>query len=357
MLREGRDDNYNKPGADLSRYKVVAKGDLVINKMKTWQGSLGVSAFEGIVSPAYFVANRIGDVDDRFMHHLLRSRPLIAEYGARSKGIRPAQWDLSWDEFASIKVRLPNTATQRAIADYLDTETSRIDTLITKKRRMIELLDERWEAWLRNVLRSTTYPVLPLKRKWRVIDCKHRTPTYVDDGYPVMSPGDVTPGRLDLSRAHRFVDEADFRDLAGGSRRAQRGDIIYSRNASIGIASYVDTHAPFTMGQDVCLITSDDMDQLYLMYVLNSIGVDQLEVQKVGSTFSRVNIAQILELDIPVPDPESQRSLSSRFDRAALRLSKARTLLNQQIDRLAERRQSLITAAVTSELIVPADHG
>ena len=60
VLREGREDNYNKPGADLSRYKIVSKSDLVINKMKTWQGSLGVSAFDGIVSPAYFVANRIG---------------------------------------------------------------------------------------------------------------------------------------------------------------------------------------------------------------------------------------------------------------------------------------------------------
>ena len=263
----------------------------------------------------------------------------------------------SWEKVAEYRPWVPSLAEQQAIADYLDTETSHIDTLITKKRRMIELLEDRRNAWLRNVLRSTAYPVLPLKRRWRVVDCKHRTPTYVDDGYPVMSPGDVTPGRLDLSRAHRFVDETDFRDLAGGSRRPKRGDIIYSRNASIGIASYVDTCVPFTMGQDVCLITSDDMDQLYLMYVLNSIGVDQLEVQKVGSTFSRVNIAQILELDIPVPDPEAQRNLSSRFDRSALGLSRARTLLNQQIDLLAERRQALITSAVTGELAVPVDRG
>ena len=242
---------------------------------------------------------------------------------------------------------------QRAIADYLDTETSRIDTLITKKRRMIELLDERWSAWIRSMLRSADFPMLPLKRRWRVIDCKHRTPDYVDQGYPVVSPGDVTPGRLDLGRAHRFVDETDFRDLAGGSRRARRGDIIYSRNASIGIASYVDTDAPFTMGQDVCLITSDDMDQLYLMYVLNSVGSDQLEVEKVGSTFSRVNIAQILELDIPVPDVGQQRVLGRRLDKAALRLSRARGALDKQISLLRERRQALITAAVTGELPIP----
>jgi type I restriction enzyme S subunit len=58
--REGREDNFNRPGEDLDAYLVVRPGDLVLNKMKTWQGSLGVSAHEGIVSAAYFVAEQVG---------------------------------------------------------------------------------------------------------------------------------------------------------------------------------------------------------------------------------------------------------------------------------------------------------
>jgi type I restriction enzyme, S subunit len=73
VRREGRDDNFNQPGDDLSSYLVVRPGDLVLNKMKTWQGSLGVSSFEGIVSPAYFVAEQVRDANPRFLHHLLRS--------------------------------------------------------------------------------------------------------------------------------------------------------------------------------------------------------------------------------------------------------------------------------------------
>ncbi len=354
VRRSDRDDNHNKPSANLSAYKVVRRHNLVINKMKTWQGSLGVSSFWGIVSPAYFVGQRIGDVDDRFMHHLLRSQPLVAEYGARSKGIRPSQWDLPWDEFASIKVRLPPISEQRAIAAYLDTETARIDTLISKKRRLIELLQERWGVWVRNQLASLPNPALPLKRHWRVIDCKHRTPTYVEEGYPVVSPGDATPGRLDLRRAHRFVDESDYNDLASGFRQPKRGDIVYSRNASIGIASYVDTDEPFCMGQDVCLIQSNDMDQLFLMYALNSIGLDQLETQKIGSTFDRVNISQILEIRVPVPDPGEQQKLGRRFDLAASRRSRAQGTLEQQIDLLQEYRTTLITATVTGQVSVEA---
>ena len=248
----------------------------------------------------------------------------------------------------------PSMAEQRAIADYLDAETARIDTLISKKRRLIDLLQERWDVWVRNQLASLPNPARPLKRHWRVIDCKHRTPTYVEEGYPVVSPGDATPGRLDLRRAHRFVDESDYDDLASGFRQPKRGDIVYSRNASIGIASYVDTDEPFCMGQDVCLIQSNDMDQLFLMYALNSIGLDQLETQKIGSTFDRVNISQILEIRVPVPDPSEQQKLGRRFDLAASRRSRAQGTLEQQIDLLQEYRTTLITAAVTGQVSVEA---
>ncbi|MEI2811347.1 MAG: restriction endonuclease subunit S [Nocardioides sp.] len=217
---------------------------------------------------------------------------------------------------------------------------------------MIELLESRFNSYIRERL-SETGPTIPLKRRWKVIDCKHRTPSYVDRGYPVISPGDVTAGRLDLSVAHRFVGQADLEDLAGGDRRPKQGDIIYSRNASIGIAGFVDTDERFCMGQDVCLVTSAEQDQLYLSYVLNSVGMDQLDVQKIGSTFSRVNVAQILELDIPTPNPELQRTLAAEFDveRAFADTTIAR--LRKQIALLVERRQALITAAVTGELEIP----
>jgi type I restriction enzyme, S subunit len=241
---------------------------------------------------------------------------------------------------------------QRAIADFLDTETARIDALINKKRRLIDLLEERFGSYLREKL-APLKPKRTLKRRWQVIDCKHRTPEYVSEGYPVVSPGDVMPGRLDLRRAHRFVGIKDYHDLADPLRRPHRGDIIYSRNASIGIAAYVDTEEAFCMGQDVCLITSSDQDQLYLTYVLNSVGMDQLEMHKIGSTFSRVNISQIVDLDVPVPEPAAQRSLGEQFDAQRRRCDALVGSLTRQIALLQEHRQALITAAVTGELDIP----
>jgi type I restriction enzyme S subunit len=335
----------------LVGYKVVWPGDIVMNKMQAWNGMFGLSGMHGIVTPEYSVLRPKPGADGRFLTYLLSSALMVSQFSWRSRGMGTAFLRLHPEYLLDTPLPSPPFSEQRAIADFLDTETGRIDALIAKKRALVELATYRHGAWLRAVLEDLR-PVLPLKRHWQVIDCKHRTPRYVGEGYPVVSPGDTAPGRLDLSRAHRFVDRADFLDLTAGNRLPQRGDIVYSRNASIGIASYVDTNEPFTMGQDVCLITSRDQDQLYLSYVLNTIGSDQLDVEKLGTTFSRINISQILELQIPVPPPETQRRLADEFDRAANRIDSLVHALNRQIELLAEHRQALITVSVTAEQAV-----
>lgn len=241
---------------------------------------------------------------------------------------------------------------QRAIVDFLDRETALIDALITAKRRMIELVGELLAASVRERL-NQGFPLTPLKRRWELLDCKHRTPIYVDAGYPVVSPGDTVPGRLDLSRCHRFVGEEEFNDLTDDGRRPKRGDIVYSRNASIGIASFVDSDTPFCMGQDVCLITSGEQDQRYLTYALNVLGKAQLDQRKVGSTFSRINMAQIGELLVPCPSPPLQRQIADELDHLSEEHGLLEALLARQINLLAERRQALITAAVTGEIEIP----
>jgi type I restriction enzyme S subunit len=259
---------------------------------------------------------------------------------------------LSTERVRSLEMRHLPLQQQKAIAAFLEIETARLNVIIAKKQRLIELLTIRFTLHVRSRVASSGR-LLPMKRSWHVVDCKHRTPKYVDDGYPVVSPGDVTPGRLDLNRAHRFVGQCDFDDLADAARRPRRGDIVYSRNASIGVAAYVDTDTPFCMGQDVCLITSRDQDQLYLTYALNTLGVEQLQEQKIGSTFSRVNVAQIVELLIPTPPAPVQRALAKELDAANARHEAVTARLRQQIALLQEHRQALITAAVTGELEIP----
>jgi type I restriction enzyme S subunit len=259
----------------------------------------------------------------------------------------------STSKIASFRIPLPPIQDQIRIVDFLDGETTHVEALIAKKRRLIEVLHERVTEQIKRLLFDSKSPVLPLKRSWKIIDCKHRTPSYVTDGFPVISPGDTTAGRLDLSRAHRFVDSNDFNDLTTDGRKPRRGDIIYSRNASIGIASYVDTDQEFCMGQDVCLITSTKQDQLYLTFALNTLAAEYFDMAKTGTTFSRINISQIKDLMLPTPPLDEQRYLAKMFDRLSKRGDAICSLLIRQIKLLHERRQALITTALTGELAIP----
>lgn len=87
--KDSRSDNFNKASDDLSKYQVVQRGDLVINKMKAWQGSVAISDLDGIISPAYFVYRPIRDLNLRYAHYLLRSELYFQYYASISTGVRP----------------------------------------------------------------------------------------------------------------------------------------------------------------------------------------------------------------------------------------------------------------------------
>ena len=161
--KSSRDDNFNKPSEDLSTYQLVQHSDLVINKMKAWQGSIAISEHLGIVSPAYHVY--VGDHcnDDRYLHHLFRSGPYVAAYQRISKGIRTNQWDLEPEEFSRIEILLPPLAEQHAIAAFLDRETAEIDSLVAKKERLIELLQEKRTALISRAVTKGLDPDVPMK--------------------------------------------------------------------------------------------------------------------------------------------------------------------------------------------------
>ena len=118
--KDSRDDNHNVTSEDVSKYKYVRPGSLVINKMKAWQGSLAVSDYEGIVSPAYFIFEFMGHAFiNKYLHYLLRGA-YKDEFRRISGGIREGQWDLSPDEFMNTLVTIPPVKEQEKIISYID---------------------------------------------------------------------------------------------------------------------------------------------------------------------------------------------------------------------------------------------
>lgn len=140
--KDSRDDNHNVTSEDTSKYKYVKKGQLVINKMKAWQGSLAVSDYDGIVSPAYFIYDFIDEeYNHKYFHYLVRSC-YKEEFKRISGGIREGQWDLSPEGFSNTLVLLPSIEEQNEILDYILQKEIEIDAIIADKKRQRGILAE-----------------------------------------------------------------------------------------------------------------------------------------------------------------------------------------------------------------------
>lgn len=144
--RASREDNANRVPDDLSKYQLVEVGDLVINKMKAWQGSLGVSDLRGITSPDYVVFRPVHSEDPAFLHSMLRMPQLTTVYLSISNGIRINQWRIEPERFANVEVFLPPIDEQRAIVAHIARETAKLDAVRAATESTIALLKERRSA-------------------------------------------------------------------------------------------------------------------------------------------------------------------------------------------------------------------
>ncbi len=352
----GREEDGRPATAeDLSAYQVVRRGDLVMNQLGKPHGALGVSEHDGIISPAYFVA-RIGKAaDPRFIHHMLRTRLYISEYERRGKYMPPSQFDISWDQFRTIPVALPPLSEQRAIADFLDTETARIDALITKKRRMTALLGEWHQASIDRAtgsiedLVSVRYLVSRLTsgpRGW--------SQRAGDVGSPFIRITNIQRESIALDRRELLRVE-DPGTAEAARTRVGSGDVLVSITADIGsVALAGDEDAGGFVSQHVALMTPIEPAGEWIAYAVRSTRARQeLDAGQYGGTKTQLSLGDIAALKIPYPKSAVRDQRLTQLRASLTSVERAQRALRRQIALLQEHRQALITAAVTGELDVP----
>lgn len=372
--KDSRTDNFNRTPESLSHYQLVQRGDLVVNRMKAWQGSLGVSEHEGIVSPDYEVLRpTTGGNDGRFVHSLLRSRGLIDQYGLRSTGIRPSQWRLYWDEMKTIEVVLPSPAEQRAIADYLDRETSRIDTLIEEQQCLIEMLRERRlgvvRAGVTGLLSGgrrgtsdTWFGTLPdawtsarVRYDFTVILGKminaSKVPLEETVDAPYLAAGSIQPEALVLDDSKRMVftrAELTTLDLREGDVVVVEGGAGYGRSHYLrrdligwGFQNHVARLRPST----------GRVDGLFATYCLKAcLASGYIEANNRTATLPSLSRDVLGSIQIPVPPMAEQRRITRYLDEQTAKIDALIAETERFIELSRERRAALITAAVTGQI-------
>ncbi|MGV0910850.1 restriction endonuclease subunit S [Martelella sp. FOR1707] len=277
---------------------------------------------------------------------------------------------LEYDYYSEHLIPVPPLATQKRITRFLDEKTARIDGLIEKKRALLDRLAEKRQALITRAVTKGLNPGAPMKPSgidwlgdipahWQikrlsfvanVIDCKHRTPEYVDDGIPLVSTTEVKPFRIDYA-TKRMVSDDEFALMSDGGRKPHLGDIIYSRNASVGSAALVKTAVPLCLGQDLCLIRPKEINPAFLEFFLNSRAcLEQLDRELVGATFKRVNVDAIKKYFTILPPAAEQDEIVAGLNERLAKDEACSSDVERSLDLLVEYRAAIIAAAVTGQM-------
>ena len=366
------DENHNYIPDDLSNYRVALNGDLVVNKMKAWQGSVGIAPIDGIVSPAYFVFS-IKGVTKGYAHRLLRSR-LYADYFARaSDGVRIGQWDLSIDQMKRIPVLLPPNQEQDQIVAYLRAQDAQIARFIKTKRDLIKLLTEQKLCiidhavargldasvalkqsgieWLGEV--PEHWEVKPLKRWVRLNARTLGQKTNPDFEFRYVDIGSVQTGRL-----VKELERIRFEAAPSRARRVlRRGDTIIST-----VRTYLK--AIWYVGEDAddliastgfaVLTPGKNVETEYLGYVIQSSAfVNRVAANSIGIAYPAIAETVLGRFPVALPPTvDEQQAIVAHIKTESAPLDDAIARTEEEIKLIREYRDRLIADVVTGQVDV-----
>jgi type I restriction enzyme S subunit len=355
-------ETFNHYEGDVDPRYRVADGDLLFS----WSGNRGTS-----FGPHWWA--RPGDwylnqhifrvveqnVDRRWLYWALRAATSYIEQ--QTNGMI-GMVHVTKEELGLTRLPVPSAEEQRAIADYLDTETARIDALITKKRRMIELLAERRASAVVAILappNESDPGALWEERRIRHV-CPEVTvgvvvnpSTYfADTGDPFIHGTDVHAGWIDTSALKR-LSRSDNEALS--KSRLNAGDVVAMRVGEPGRAAVV----PFDLDGANCASIlifrrSEVLASEIVCEFLNSrLGRSQIEAVQYGAAQGVMNVGDATELRVRVPPADEQDEIVAALAELDRFAAQTRDRVHRQVELLIEHRQALITAAVTGEFEVP----
>lgn len=360
----------------LEGYKIVRNGDLVSNIMLAWNGSLGFSQFDGITSPAYSIYRLKSKGEKQFFHYLFRTEKYKAEFKRQSSGVIESRLRLYSDDFFSIYSILPPLSEQTNIAQFLDDKTAKIDQTIAIRQKEIELLKERRQILTQQAVTKGLDATLPMKdsgvdwigeipEHWevrklktlskKIVDGTHFTPNYIDEGIPFLRVTDLTnmqSGVIQWEKVNRISVE-EHKSLI---KRAfgEKGDVLLSKNGTIGLTKVIDWDEEFSFFVSLCLIKlRKEINPHYFTYFFNSPLVDeQLNFGSSRTSVTNLHLEKIKELLIVLPPINEQDKIIKAIDELTNPIAKAIRLKEQEIEKLKEYKTVLIEQVVKGKVRV-----
>lgn len=368
-------------------YTYFRDGDVVIAKItpcfENGKGAHAAGLTNGIAfgTTELHVLRTRAAVDQRFAFYLTLSDAFrrIGEADMYGAG---GQKRISESFVRNFPVGLPSHPEQRAIAEFLDRETARIDALVAKKERLITLLQERRTALITRAVTKGLDPAAPMKDSgvewlgeipahWEVKRLKHlalgresgiqmgpfgsmlKDVVAYDTGYRVYGQENTISG--DFGKGSRWVTSRQYDEL--GDYRLREGDIVLTRKGSLGNARILPrTFVPGIIDSDTIRVRVDSevIAAEYLVHSLHEARYiqEQIGAARRGAVLGGLNTATISDLLIAVPTPEEQAALMTWTRRRSDQIDRLIARIRTAITHLHELRTALISAAVTGKIDV-----
>ena len=371
IKRDSRDDNYNRVSEDTSNYKLVEPGDFVFNKMKCWQGSLGVSEYRGIVSPSYTVCEPKRHFHGKYFHYLLRSQPYIQEFNRLSYGVRIGQWELRFEDLKDIVIPYPPLSEQTQIANFLDRKTRQIDELIHTKERRIELLQEQRTVLINQAVTKGLDPTVEMKpsgvewigeipKHWTITRLKYLGESIIGLSYKPEDVTDDKNGTLVLRASNiqngkpSFLDNVYVNAEVDEKLYLKEDDIlICSRSGSRELIGKNITITKELEGVTFGVFMTIFRTKFFrfISCFLNSQVFKNQSGLFLTSTINQLTINTLNNFLISFPtDEREQAQIANFLDRKTEQIDELIATEGQKIELLKEYRQSLISEAVTGKI-------
>lgn len=372
----GLDTSLEKPAAELASgsYSYFAEGDILLAKVTPCFENGKKALVSGLPNRIGFATSEVhvirplaGKIHPNFLRYLLSSEPFRAA-GISSMTGAGGLKRVSENAIRDFLVQITDRKAQRAIADFLDRETARIDQLVEKKVQLLELLDQRFRNFAAHLttrgidsaeLVSTRIDWNPLApANWdvrRMADLFTESMELGGEDLPILSVSintGISDRELGDEDRHRMVNHIEDRNAY---KRVRVGDLVYNMmrawQGGFGVAKVDGLVSPAY----VVARPKVDLYATYFEYVTrtpNCIEQFRRASKGIADFRQRLYWEHFRQVRIAIPPFEEQRQIANALDGEAARSDPIKTLTQKSIDRLREYRAALITAAVTGYIDV-----
>lgn len=367
-----QDDPDAEPEGVVSLFE---PGDILFGKLRPYLAKVALADFAGASSTEALVLRPGKAAWPPYLRYVLSDKKFIDEVNASTFGAKMPR--ASWDFIGSRKIPTPDIDTQKTIANFLDRETARIDRLIEKKQRLVDLIREREEAVFLGAVTGKDIPGKKISSgvEWIGMIPAHwnapkftqlarqetgHTPSRKEPSYwvpeecviPWVSLADIWQvrkgDRVFISDTAEKISQVGMDNSA--ARLLPENTVILSRTASVGFPAIIAK--PMATTQDfACWICGKNIRPKYLYYVLRAMKPEFRRLM-MGSTHQTIYMPDIRAFRTPLPPLEEQEAIVQQLDTSLGKFRRIASSVEASIERLHEFRSALITAAVTGQIEV-----